>query len=57
MDRYSKIVFTVIAGALVVLATQSFIGNTRAQSGDCGGAANPCYVINTQTSPLFVAAR
>jgi hypothetical protein len=44
-DRYTKIVLTVIAGALVALVAQNAIAPAQAQLGlGCGSKAKPCFV-------------
>lgn len=45
-DRYTKLVLTVIAGALVALVVQNAIAPAQAQlgSGACGSSHIPCYV-------------
>jgi hypothetical protein len=45
MDRYAKAVLTMIAGTLVIIATQLAIPAARAVVGECGGYQNePCTV-------------
>ncbi|MDE1996847.1 MAG: hypothetical protein KGI75_30390 [Rhizobiaceae bacterium] len=45
MDRYAKIVLTVIATALVVIALQNAITPAQAVSGACGANRyDPCFV-------------
>jgi hypothetical protein len=48
VDRYTKIVLTVIAMALVALVMQQGIGGARAQFGielGCDGSPNsPCFI-------------
>lgn len=46
VDRYSKIVLTVIALALVALVVRPMFesGSAGAQARGCGDAMNPCYV-------------
>ena len=54
IDRYSKIVLTVIAGALVTIAIQNFMQRAYAQM-ECGAAPNmACYVQTGPFSPLNV---
>ena len=48
-DRYTKIVLTVIAGALVALEAQNAIAPAQAQRGMCGGRGDPCYVAQDGT--------
>ena len=44
MDKYTKTVLTVIAFALVLIATQNTITPAKARGG-CGEESyNPCYV-------------
>jgi len=45
MDKYTKTVLTVIALALVLIATQYTITPAKARGEDCGwNQYNPCYV-------------
>jgi hypothetical protein len=45
MDRYSKIVLTIIAGALVIICLQQALTPATAQMGACGqNRYSPCYV-------------
>ena len=45
IDRYTKAVLTVIAGALVLLAVQNFSSPATAQMSGCGlERLNPCYI-------------
>ena len=52
VDNYTKIVLTVIAAALVVLAAERFAAPASAQLGEgCGiDPARPCYVQGTGIS-------
>ena len=45
-DRYGKIVLTVIAATLVIIAAEQAVGRAKAAGEQvCGGRAeNPCYV-------------
>lgn len=44
-DRYTKIVLTVIAVALCVIAVQNAVPRARALGNGCGdSSSNPCYV-------------
>jgi len=54
-DRYTKAVLTVIAAALVVLVVRNTTERATAQQPNtmCP-MMSPCYVVNTQVSPLFV---
>ena len=58
LDAYSKVIFSVIAAALVVIAWNG-IGNGRAIAGlgdGCGSMRyNPCYVTTTDTVRVHVA--
>ena len=64
IDRYTKIVLSVIAMALVVLALQNVFPSARAQSEACGTSKNPCwvsasrpfYVEAAPTRPVYIAA-
>ena len=45
IDRYTKVVLTVIAISLSVLAIGQFASPAQAQKNDsCGEWSNPCYV-------------
>ena len=45
MDRYSKFVLTIIAGALVVICLQQAFSPATAQMSPCGhNSYTPCYV-------------
>jgi hypothetical protein len=45
MDRYAKIVLTVIATALIIIALQNIITPAQAVSEACGSNRyNPCFV-------------
>lgn len=56
-DRYTKIVLTVIAVALVTIAVQNLLPTAQAQAPACGSAPQvPCWVANSAKDPLFVSA-
>ena len=45
LDRYSKVVLTIIAGALSVIAWNALTPDRARADADCGASAtNPCYV-------------
>lgn len=46
MDRYTKVMLTLIAGALVGLALEHATPQAKAQDlrAVCGDVANPCYI-------------
>ena len=46
MDRYTKVMLTLIAGALVGLALEHATPQARAQDvrAICGDMVNPCYI-------------
>lgn len=56
LDRYSKVIFTVIAVALAALAVGQFMpGPVVAQGSGCGETWAPCSVtIHRNSSPLDV---
>jgi hypothetical protein len=57
IDRYTKIVLTVIAAALVALVLQNSFPGARAQMGSgCGSGHKPCYVETVPREPLYVTA-
>jgi hypothetical protein len=45
VDRYTKVVLTIIAGTLVAIAAQTFMSSATAQLSGCT-LANPCAVFN-----------
>ena len=59
IDRYTKSILTIIAGALAVIALQAAIpsafGSNIFTEGGCGEMTNPCYVTNSFSSPLHVS--
>ena len=47
VDRYTKVVLTVIAAALVGLVVQRAIPTASAQLGaGCGSSYDPCYIAS-----------
>jgi uncharacterized membrane protein len=44
IDLYTKLVLTVIAAALLVLAGDYMLSPASAQSTSCGTPKNPCFV-------------
>lgn len=44
IDRYTKIVLTIIAMSLVGLFTKDLLQPASAQISGCGSGGNPCYV-------------
>jgi hypothetical protein len=61
VDRYTKLVLTVIAGALVVLAAQNGLNFARAAVGYndvCGAVGHPaCQVVWTTPMPVNVVTQ
>jgi hypothetical protein len=56
-DRYTKIVLTVIAAALVAIAAENLWPAAQAQAPACGSAPQvPCWVANSPKEPLSVSA-
>ena len=53
-DRYTKIVLTIIAAALVGLLVRGVAPGAKAESPICGTALEPCFVTNVDTKPLWV---
>ncbi len=45
-DRYTKIVLTVIAVALSIIAIQQVTSVAQSQSGMCGSASKPCHTTS-----------
>lgn len=57
IDRYTRIVLTVIAVALSVIAVRQVVPLATAQSwreSGCGGLGTACYVRWTETLPVRV---
>jgi hypothetical protein len=54
IDRYTKVVLTVIAVALSVIAINGAIPKASALGEPCGGLGSPCYVSNFGGLPLTV---
>jgi hypothetical protein len=56
VDRYTKVVLTVIAAALVMLAMRPWREPqpARAQGSECGNSRNPCFVTTGVLDPLRV---
>jgi hypothetical protein len=54
VDRYTKMVLTIIATALVVLVGQNFVRPASAQLGDgaCGDLIHPCYITASGAIPV-----
>lgn len=45
MDKYTKVVLSIIAAALMLLAVQNLTTPARASGGSCGSVSyDPCYV-------------
>lgn len=61
VDRYTKLVLTVIAGALVVLAAQNGLNFARAAvsyNDVCGAVGHPaCQVTWTVAMPVYVVTQ
>lgn len=54
-DAYTKVLLTVIAVSLAVIAGQNFIPTANAQSGHCGETlSHACYVTAPPQSPIYV---
>ncbi len=54
VDRYTKIVLTVIAVALAALAVSQFVpAPVVAQGSSCGSPEDPCYVTNRGIDALW----
>ena len=55
IDRYTKVILTIIAASLAIIAAQNFIQSATAQVRDCGDApSNACYVAAPPGSPLYI---
>ena len=55
LDRYSKVIFTLIALALAALAVGQFVPNpATAQGAGCGSYTNPCYVSSSGIGGISV---
>ena len=46
IDRYTKIVLTIIAVSLAGLLVSQLMSNAMAQGSSCGSRQDPCYVFN-----------
>ena len=53
-DRYTKIVLTLIAALLTIIASELATPRAGAQRGDCGAENNPCFITNTSSDALWV---
>jgi len=54
-DRYTKLILTVIAGALVGLLVQNAFRPATAQNESCGKTADTaCYVMSHYNTPVTV---
>lgn len=53
-DRYTKIVLTVIAAALMMIVAQNATREATAQTSQQCPAMSPCYVVNTAGVPLYI---
>ncbi len=57
-DRYTKIILTVIAVALVALVTQNVIKPSLAQDSGCGSyGQSPCAVAWSTPMPVYSIIR
>lgn len=54
IDRYTKVVLTVIAVSLVALVCQNLSTTASAQNDSCGTAKNPCFVTASSKQPVWV---
>lgn len=55
IDRYSKLVLTVIAGSLAIIAFNGLSPSATAQLGSaCGSISYPCYVATETLKSLNV---
>ena len=54
IDRYTKIVLTIIAIALVGIVVQSAIGDASAIAPGCGSRIDPCYITIRGEVPVQV---
>lgn len=53
IDTYSKVVLTIIAAALSVIATQQAVSPANAFS-DCGSARLPCFVMSQFPLEVYI---
>lgn len=44
VDRYTKVVLTIIAAVMVYNVVKDGTGTAQADPADCGNALDPCYV-------------
>jgi hypothetical protein len=58
VDRYTKAVLTIIAGALVALVMQNYPRSSSAQEPGCGGyGQSPCAVAWSTPMPVYSIIR
>ena len=57
VDRYTKIILTIIAALLAITAAHNLFASARAQLPDACGSrvGNPCYVVAPPKQPIYVA--
>lgn len=57
VDRYSKIILTIIAASLLMLALENFGPAALADVSErCGSASNPCWVQSAPNNPVYIQA-
>lgn len=57
VDRYTKLVLTVVAAALVAITAQNFVRPASAQLGEgCGDFRTPCHVTADVALPVLEQA-
>ncbi len=44
IDRYTKVILTLIAGALLIIVVQNAVTSSRAGPDGCGSRDNPCFI-------------
>ncbi len=58
VDRYTRIVLTIIASALSAIVLQNFVQVAPAQNSyTCGSGSNPCWVQSAPSHPVYVASK
>lgn len=58
IDGYTKVILTVIALALSVIALEALTSSAGAQlENSCGSPSMPCYVINNPVDAIFVQTK
>ena len=54
VDRYSRVVLTIIALALTAIAIEQAIPRAIAYGDTCGSINDPCWIANSKDHTLWV---